>query len=201
MVRPSFERATSRLKSPPKVWESHLSVEIEQWKNQIYPTAIVRLAGIENSLTGHYGLPVTTVPTFVSSVARGRVSRNTLVNANSIRDWRIYADFAQLLTSQAGNCIAKTISAWRCKKWFIHSMARPSTCALPSSPGPSFASEKEPWFEGSLYRMLQILSVTLFKKTSILEALSLSDCGMELTTPGKQFETVPLTLEQYGIFL
>jgi hypothetical protein len=28
---------------------------------------------------------------------RGRVSRNTLANANQVRDWRIYADFAQVL--------------------------------------------------------------------------------------------------------
>jgi hypothetical protein len=40
--------------------------------------------------------------------------------------------------------------------------------------------------EGSLYRILQILSVTLFEKTPILEALSLSDCEMELTPPCKQ---------------
>jgi hypothetical protein len=26
---------------------------------------------------------------------RGGVSRNTLANANTVRDWRIYADFAQ----------------------------------------------------------------------------------------------------------
>ncbi len=32
---------------------------------------------------------------------RGRVSRNTLANANSVRDWRIYADFAHLLIKQA----------------------------------------------------------------------------------------------------
>src|SRR5947208_3503422 len=32
---------------------------------------------------------------------RGRVSRNTLANANSARDWRIYADFAHLLINQA----------------------------------------------------------------------------------------------------
>jgi hypothetical protein len=32
---------------------------------------------------------------------RGRVSRNTLANANSVRDWRIYADFAQLLITRA----------------------------------------------------------------------------------------------------
>jgi hypothetical protein len=32
---------------------------------------------------------------------RGRVSRNTLANANSVRDWRIYADFAQALIPMA----------------------------------------------------------------------------------------------------
>jgi len=32
---------------------------------------------------------------------RGKVSRNTLANANSVRDWRIYADFGQLLIGQA----------------------------------------------------------------------------------------------------
>ncbi len=32
---------------------------------------------------------------------RGRVSRNTLANANQIRDWRIYADFAQVLINMA----------------------------------------------------------------------------------------------------
>jgi hypothetical protein len=32
---------------------------------------------------------------------RGRVSRNTLANANSVRDWRIHADFAQVLITQA----------------------------------------------------------------------------------------------------
>jgi len=32
---------------------------------------------------------------------RGRVSRNTLANANQVRDWRIYADFAQVLINIA----------------------------------------------------------------------------------------------------
>ncbi len=32
---------------------------------------------------------------------RSRVSRNTLANANSVRDWRIYADFAQVLIAEA----------------------------------------------------------------------------------------------------
>ena len=32
---------------------------------------------------------------------RGNVSRNTLANANAYRDWRIYADFAQVLIRKA----------------------------------------------------------------------------------------------------
>jgi hypothetical protein len=32
---------------------------------------------------------------------RGKVSRNTLANANGVRDWRIYADFAQVLIRTA----------------------------------------------------------------------------------------------------
>ncbi len=32
---------------------------------------------------------------------RGNISRNTLAHANQIRDWRIYADFAQILIGQA----------------------------------------------------------------------------------------------------
>src|SRR6187431_76723 len=32
---------------------------------------------------------------------RGQISRNTLAHANSERDWRIYADFAQVLITRA----------------------------------------------------------------------------------------------------
>ncbi len=32
---------------------------------------------------------------------RGRISRNNLANANEVRDWRIYADFAQVLIAEA----------------------------------------------------------------------------------------------------
>ena len=32
---------------------------------------------------------------------RGKVSRNTLANANQVRDWRIYADFAEILIGRA----------------------------------------------------------------------------------------------------
>ncbi len=37
---------------------------------------------------------------------RGRVSRNTLAHANETRDWRIYADFAQVLIHQARHLYA-----------------------------------------------------------------------------------------------
>jgi len=38
---------------------------------------------------------------------RGKVSRNTLANANGVRDWRIYADFAQVLIAQARSLYAQ----------------------------------------------------------------------------------------------
>src|SRR4030066_297757 len=37
---------------------------------------------------------------------RGIVSRNTLAHANQVRDWRIYADFAQILIGQARRLFA-----------------------------------------------------------------------------------------------
>ncbi|HAM52363.1 MAG TPA: hypothetical protein DCP92_17330 [Nitrospiraceae bacterium] len=37
---------------------------------------------------------------------RGNVSRNTLANANLVRDWRIYADFAQILIKRARSLYA-----------------------------------------------------------------------------------------------
>jgi hypothetical protein len=38
---------------------------------------------------------------------RGKVSRNTLAHANQVRNWRIYADFAQVLIGQARPLYAK----------------------------------------------------------------------------------------------
>ncbi len=38
---------------------------------------------------------------------RGKVSRNTLAHANQIRDWRIYADFAQILITKARHLYAQ----------------------------------------------------------------------------------------------
>ena len=38
---------------------------------------------------------------------RGKVSRNTLAHANQVRDWQIYADFAQILIARARRLYAK----------------------------------------------------------------------------------------------
>ena len=38
---------------------------------------------------------------------RGKVSRNTLANANKVRDWRIYEDFAQVLIKEARSLYAE----------------------------------------------------------------------------------------------
>lgn len=38
---------------------------------------------------------------------RGKVSRNTLANANMVRDWRIYRDFAQVLIEEARSLYIK----------------------------------------------------------------------------------------------
>lgn len=38
---------------------------------------------------------------------RGKVSRNTLANANQVRNWRIYADFAEVLIKTARNLYAE----------------------------------------------------------------------------------------------
>jgi len=37
---------------------------------------------------------------------RGKISRNTLAHANEVRDWRIYADFAQILIARARHLYA-----------------------------------------------------------------------------------------------
>jgi len=41
-----------------------------------------------------------------SEPSNGKVSRNTLANANQVRDWHIYADFAQVLIATARSLYA-----------------------------------------------------------------------------------------------
>jgi hypothetical protein len=54
---------------------------------------------------------------------RSAVARNTLANANAVRDWRIYADFAQSLTVSRG--------------LYMHRSPSVSICSTPSTRSPS----------------------------------------------------------------
>ena len=74
---------------------------------------------------------------------RGQVSRNTLAHANSVRDWRIYADFAQVLITRARALYANDSFGVELAQTVTRSMPPPSICAWRFSPGPSFASTKE----------------------------------------------------------
>ncbi len=60
---------------------------------------------------------------------RGPVRRSTLSDANEARDWRIYAEFAQRLIAQAGDCMLTTIWTWICPAPYTRSIRRLSTCA------------------------------------------------------------------------
>jgi hypothetical protein len=46
-------------------------------------------------------------PKLYHAAIRGRIARSTLADANEKRDWRIYADFAQLLIAHARQLYAK----------------------------------------------------------------------------------------------
>jgi hypothetical protein len=60
---------------------------------------------------------------------RGQVSRNTLAHANEHRDWRIYADFAQLLMPPPTISIATNLSEWSYPRPCMLSTPQPSICA------------------------------------------------------------------------
>ena len=72
---------------------------------------------------------------------RGKVSRSTLADANESHDWRIYADFAQILIRIARPLYARDPIGDQS----LYALARPpSTCACRCSPGPSFAGTRPP---------------------------------------------------------
>ena len=75
---------------------------------------------------------------------RGTVSRNTLANANSQRDWRIYADFALVLIDIARDYMRTKTSAYNSKKWYMQWIQRPSIYASHFSLGQNSANTKPP---------------------------------------------------------
>ena len=76
---------------------------------------------------------------------RAKVARNTLAKANENRDWRIYADFAQVLIRQARKlCTPKTTSEYNSKRPRMSSIPAPSICVFPFSRGPDSVGAKPP---------------------------------------------------------
>lgn len=88
---------------------------------------------------------------------RGRVYRNTLANANTVRDWRIYGEFAQVLVAQARQLYAHGDFGLELEQTVYALVA---------------IVKKRLNVQMRLYTILQILSVTLFEKIPSLQALS-----------------------------
>ena len=76
---------------------------------------------------------------------RGGISRTTLAKANENRDWRIYADFAQVLIRTArGACTSTIPLRWNWSRRCTPSTPRRSTCAFPFSRGRDSANGRPP---------------------------------------------------------
>jgi hypothetical protein len=75
---------------------------------------------------------------------RSRVSRSTLPEANEKRDWRIYADFAQVLISIARNLYAHDEFAVEIDETMYALYASTIDLRLSLFPGHGFERQKEP---------------------------------------------------------
>ena len=73
---------------------------------------------------------------------QGNVSKSTLADANEKRDWRIYAEFAQVLIRQART--PKTTSEYNSKRPRRSSIPAPSICVFPFSRGLDSVGAKPP---------------------------------------------------------
>src|SRR5256712_11975338 len=75
---------------------------------------------------------------------RSKVARSTLADANEARDWRIYADFAQVLIAIARPLYALDPIGVDLDQTLMRWTPRPSTCASLYFRGRSFANTKPP---------------------------------------------------------
>ena len=73
---------------------------------------------------------------------QGNVSKSTLADANEKRDWRIYAEFAQVLIRQART--PKTTSEYNSKRLRMSSIPAPSIGVFPFSRGLDSVGAKPP---------------------------------------------------------
>ena len=74
----------------------------------------------------------------------GRVARSTLADANDSHDWRIYADFAQVLIRSRDRSMRLTRSAWIWIRAYTRWTRPPLTCAFRCSLGPNSGGTKPP---------------------------------------------------------
>ena len=74
----------------------------------------------------------------------GRVARSTLADANESRDWRIYADFAQVLIGMVRPLYATTRSVWTWTRLCTLSTRQQSTSACRCFRGRDSASTRPP---------------------------------------------------------
>jgi hypothetical protein len=111
----------------------------------------------------------------------GRVARSTLADANDSHDWRIYADFAQVLIRLARPLYASDPIGVDLEQSLYALDSTTIDLCLSLFPWAKFRKHKAAvkmaivrkrlGLEISLYQILQILSVTLFEKTPLLQAL------------------------------
>jgi hypothetical protein len=108
LPRPEFRRCVVRYRGNRKIksfscWDQFLAMAFAQL------TYRESLRDIETCLRA--------IPTKLYHMGfRGRVSRSTLADANETRDWRIYADFAQVLIHQARDLYADDDSGLELKE-------------------------------------------------------------------------------------
>ena len=75
---------------------------------------------------------------------RGQVSRSTLADANRVHDWRIYADFAQVLIRRARRLYASESLSVELKQTVYALDSTIIDLCLSLFPWPSFVARREP---------------------------------------------------------
>lgn len=75
---------------------------------------------------------------------RGYVSRSTLADANESHDWRIFADFGQILIARARVLYAQESFGPGCSSTPMPSTRPPSICVWRCSPGRASANARVP---------------------------------------------------------
>lgn len=74
---------------------------------------------------------------------QARISRNTLANANAVRDWRVYADLAQSLITIARRLYAEEPFGIDLKNTVYAPDASTIDCAYPFFPGLPFTPQRQ----------------------------------------------------------